>query len=618
MRYFKLLLKQFVFWMLFFALLRIVFLLYHTNIITHEKASFLSVIDSFYYALKLDVSTTCYILVLPFLLMSIQYFTGFKFLSKINTIYSAIFIILLSLINVAELGVFSEWQTKLHYKSLNYLQHPQEIFQTAETKTSVFLIIILLIIIFLSLFVYLKFFKVKLNKISGKYLASSLGILIIPVLLFVGIRGGVKQIPINQSEVFYSKHSVLNFAAMNSAWNLAYSISHNYDIMDENPFMFYEPEQAKHYVEKLYNYPNDSSLSVLKTNRPNIVIVILESWSATIIESISGNKGFTPEFQKLEKEGILFTNLYASGTRSQQAMSSIFSGFPATPLVDITESIEKYSKLPSFTSELKKLNYNNSFFFGGQLIYGNIKSYLISNGFDRLVELKDFKRSVPRGKLGVHDEFLYSRHIEELKNEKQPFLSALFTLSSHPPYDMPLDEIKYTSGEDKNFFNSIYYADQCLGKYIEEAKKQPWFKNTLFVFVADHGKSSIFNMVYGKPINYRIPLLLYGPVIKEEYKGVKFDKLASQSDIAATLLNQMGLSKQKFFWSKDLFNSECPEFVYYSFNRGFGWIRKDNYFVWDNDIKDFYLNELKAENKDSILKEGKSYLQYLFQEYMDM
>lgn len=616
--YYKSLFKQFVFWMLFFAFVRLVFLLFHLQIILSEKADLLSIVASFYHALKLDISTCCYILFIPFIVNTLKLFFRFKTLNKILTVYTVIIIFIISLITVAELGVFSEWQTKLHYKSLLYLLQPKEIFKTAPTDITLLLIAILLIIFTLSLFIYLKFFRVNVKKITANYFAAIVSILIIPILLFIGIRGGVKPIPISQSEVFYSRHSVLNFAAMNSFWNLAYSISHSYEIMNENPFVFYDKDEVKQLVEEIHKTSIDSTISVLTTKRPNIVVLILESWSANIIESISGEKGFTPEFHKLQKEGLLFINFYACGTRSQQAVSAIFSGFPSTPLVDITESIEKYSRLPSFTSELKSNGYSTSFYFGGQLSYGNMKSYLMSNDFERLIEEADFDNSIPKGKLGVHDEFVYTRHIEDLNNEKQPFLSAVFTLSSHPPYDMPMKTKKFIKGSEKNYLNSIYYADQCLGKYFEEAKKQKWYSNTLFVLVADHSRSTHLHLGYGEPGHYKIPLLLYGDVIKDEFKGSINKKNGSQHDIAATILSQMDMAFDEFSWSKNLLNINSPDFAYYAFVEGLGWVRPDNYFVWDKKIHGYYSVHLQAELKDSIIKEGKSYLQHLFQTYMDM
>ncbi|MFC2111013.1 LTA synthase family protein [Bacteroidota bacterium] len=586
--------------------------------IRNEEADLLSIMASFYHALKLDVSTCCYIMIIPFIICTLQLFFSFKILNKILMVYTSIIIIIISLITIVELGVFSEWLTKLHYKSLLYLLNPKEIFQTAQTGLSILLIAILAVIVTFSIYIYKKFFKVIVNKITLNYLFAIFSILVIPAFIFVGIRGGVKPIPISQSEVFYSKHSVLNFAAMNSLWNLAYSITHNYEIMEENPFAFYDKNEVKQMVEKIHETPTDSVVSVLKTKRPNIVILILESWSANIIESISGEKGFTPEFHKLQKEGLLFTNFYACGTRSQQAISAIFSGFPSTPLVDITESIEKYSKLPNMTSKLKKNGYSTSFYFGGELSYGNIKSYLMSNDFDKIVEDDDFDDSYPKGKLGVHDEFVYARHIEDLNNEKQPFLSSVFTLSSHPPYDMPMKNKKFTEGSEKNYLNSIYYADGCLGKYFEEAKKQDWYSNTLFIILADHSRSTHLHLGYGEPGHYKIPLLLYGEVIKDEFKGKINKKIGSQHDIPATLLSQVEISFYEFSWSKNLLNTHSPDFAYYSFVEGLGWVRPDNYFVWDKKIHGYYSEHLQPELKDSIIKEGKSYLQHLFQTFMDM
>jgi phosphoglycerol transferase MdoB-like AlkP superfamily enzyme len=355
---------------------------------------------------------------------------------------------------------------------------------------------------------------------------------------------------------------------------------------------------------------------VLTTDRPNIVLLILESWSADLIESLGGEPGITPEFHQLEKEGILFTGLWATGPRSEQAMSSIFGGFPAHPISSITVQPDKFSKLTTITHKLIAQGYHTSFYFGGQLIYGNIRGFILHNGFERITELENFGNDVKKGKLGVHDEFVLARQLNDLNKEKEPFFSALFTLSSHSPYDQPMEEVLHWGQNEKQYINSAYYTDHSLGEYFRNARKQPWFKNTLFILVADHSHNSYRNWPFTTPMYHKIPLLFLGDVIKDEFKGTTISKLANQPDIASTLLHQLNIGAEEFHWSRNLFNPYSPEFAYFSFEEGVGWIRPAGHFVYDARVKHFNELSLPDASKDSIIREGKSYLQAVFEEYM--
>jgi phosphoglycerol transferase MdoB-like AlkP superfamily enzyme len=348
------------------------------------------------------------------------------------------------------------------------------------------------------------------------------------------------------------------------------------------------------------------------------MMIILEGFSADLIESLGGEKGITPCFHSLEKQGILFTDIYSSGSRSEQGMAAIFGGFPSTPLAQIARQPDKFIKLPSLTQKLIDDGYYTSYYFGGQLIYGNLKGYIYSNNFDRIKEGYMFDSDLPRGKLGVHDEFVYPEIIKDLNNDKTPFFSAYFTLSSHTPYDIPnfKQNIQWPELE-KEYVNAAYYSDSCLGNFISLAKKQAWYKNTLFIIVADHGHTSYKLRDNWSPGYNKIPLLFYGDVLKSEFRGTQNSKTGSQVDIAATLLHQLKIKSNQFVWSKDLLNPTTPGFAMYAFEVGFGWVCPEGYTVWDHNLKKTLDVKLPEQKKDSVLKVGKAYLQQVYQQYFD-
>ena len=608
--------RQLLFWMLLFALSRTVFLIYNFNLLRIEGVGFAEAMASYWHALHLDLSTAGYFLIFPIVLLLVQSFYSPKWLNTINKVYVFIGVFLFCLLTVAELGIYPEWKTKMPYKAFTYLTNPTEVYDTISTGLFFSLLALFVVKFTISYFVYIKVFYRNLVHVTKNYLYSAIFALIIPVLLFISLRGGVQQIPINQSASYYSHHNILNLAAVNSGFNLFISIIENYKNFGKNPYSFYSKQEVDKTIKQIFKTERDSTTMVLTTDRPNIVLLILESWSADLIESLGGEPGITPEFHQLEKEGILFTGLWATGPRSEQAMSSIFGGFPAHPISSITVQPDKFSKLTTITHKLIAQGYHTSFYFGGQLIYGNIRGFILHNGFERITELENFGNDVKKGKLGVHDEFVLARQLNDLNKEKEPFFSALFTLSSHSPYDQPMEEVLHWGQNEKQYINSAYYTDHSLGEYFRNARKQPWFKNTLFILVADHSHNSYRNWPFTTPMYHKIPLLFLGDVIKDEFKGTTISKLANQPDIASTLLHQLNIGAEEFHWSRNLFNPYSPEFAYFSFEEGVGWIRPAGHFVYDARVKHFNELSLPDASKDSIIREGKSYLQAVFEEYM--
>jgi phosphoglycerol transferase MdoB-like AlkP superfamily enzyme len=609
-------LRQLAFWILFFNLTRLVFLLYYLNIIIVEKIRFTEVLGVFYHSLKLDLATTCYIMVFPFLILALQSVWSPRWLNWINKGYSAIVIIGYSLSAAGEMGIYAEWKTKLTYKVIKYLSHPGEIFNSAETGTFYLLLVIFFLLSAGAITAYFRFFYVNLENVRRNVWFTIGFLLVMPGLLIVGLRGGFQQIPINQSESYYSDHNILNIAAVNNVFNLYISIFENLSNFDHDPYVFMDKKSAAGIMRNLYRTNTDSTEFILKTSRPNIVLLILESWSADLIEDLGGEPGITPEFKKLEKNGILFDQVYASGSRSEQGMASIFGGFPAHPVSSITVQPDKFVKLPSLVKVLEKTGYSSSFYFGGQLIYGNIKSYIIFNGFDKIMEGADFPNSMPQGKLGIHDEFTLGYMENDIAGMKQPFFAALFTLSTHSPWDQPYDKPLKWGDNEREYINAAYYTDHCLGEFFAKAQTKAWFDNTLFIIVADHSHNSYRNWHPQSKEYHKIPLLFYGNVIKDQYKGTIRHKLGNQHDIAATLLGQMKLPASEFHYSKDLFNPASQEFAYYSTEDGVGWIRPNGDFAYDKG-PDFYYWWVDPNLADSIKQEGKAYLQTVFGEYMN-
>ena len=618
-RYIWTLFKLILFWMLFFLVGRLLFLCVYRPMLA--DVAFPEVAACFVHALRLDLSAVCYLLLLPLLLLSLSLCFRSRCLQFVMDGYMLFALLVCSLVQMGEIAVYGEWLSKLNYKILLYLRHPMEIVTTATTPQLLLSLLAVALLCGGFFLLYRKFvIRPEVLPVRRPYLWAPVAFVLSGGCCFVGMRGGFNAIPITQSAAYYSTHTVLNDAAVNPAWNLMCSF---YDFGDVDPdrYRFMDDAEADVLVAQVRKAEKDTALSLWGGGKVNIVFILLESWSADLIESLSGTQGVADCFHELESGGLLFTRFYANGHRSQQAMASIFSGFPPLPMYDITDDFSKYSRLPSLAAELKKAGYHTSFYFGGNLDYGNIRSFLLYCGFDRLVEEKDLDRRLPRGKLGIHDQYLFDIHRQALGREMQPFMSVLFTLSSHSPYDQPrLREVGEVTirHEETPFLNSVRYSDHFLGRYFEVVRKEPWYRNTLFVLMGDHSHPTHLGTQNLTPEYQHVPCLLYGEVLPKSWRGKKTDRVCSHVDVAATLLHQLGLDASCFVWGKDMLNPYAPQFAYFESYTGSGWIRPGAAYVgmesgsgW---VSTYYGDSLQYP---VVERESKAYLQSLYKRYLE-
>ncbi len=613
----KILGKRFIFWLLFFTVLRSVFLIYYRYLLVSESIPATDILLTFVNAFWLDVSTACYLLLFPLFIYSFHLFKPNSFSAKIEAVYTLLMISIYSLIAAAELGLYAEWKTKLSYKALAYLKNPDEVFNSASTSEFILLISIWMVQTLLAFYLFkkliIRYKQIEKIRIS----AVILSFIIYFFIIFTGIRGGWTAIPITTSAAYFSQHNILNMAAVNPGYNMLMSSINSGSFNNQNLFNTMPVDEARQLVNSIHNVEKDTTISIFKVKKPNIVVLLLESWSADLIESLGGEAGITPNFRQLEAEGLLFTNFYTSANRSQQAMGSLFAGIPGIPITTITNHPEKYAALPSLVQDLKKVDYYTSFYFGGELIYGNILSYLMHNEFDKIVEGKDLDAIMPRGKLGVHDEYLLKHFALALNSQRQPFFSTVFTLSSHSPYDFPKSSDIQWPKLEKEFVNSAAYSDYSLGEFFKLAKLQSWYENTVFVVMADHSHNTYRNHELQSFAYHKIPLLIFGPALVDSLRGKQFDKISGNTDVTATLLAQLGLSSKDYPWSKNLFNPYYQQFAYFELNEGFGWKRPEGEYVWNQLTNKAFVDSLPVDSRERIIKEGKAYLQVWYSEFLN-
>jgi phosphoglycerol transferase MdoB-like AlkP superfamily enzyme len=311
--------------------------------------------------------------------------------------------------------------------------------------------------------------------------------------------------------------------------------------------------------------------------------------------------------------------MYGSGFRTEQGLVSIFSGFPAQPNNSIITTPSKAEQLPSLNSDLGKQGYQSSFYYGGEVEFANMKSYLMDSNFGKIIDKDNFDKNQLNSKWGAHDEFVFKKQLDALKNEKQPFLSVVLTLSTHEPFEVPM-QTPFTGGEEpERFKKAAYYTDYCLFNYFNEAKKQSWYSNTIFILVADHGHHLPKNRNMNFPEGRRITAMIMGGALADSLRGKTVDKICNQNDIVATLLTQLNLPTENYKWSKDVFNDDTMEFAYYSNENCLGWVTPQQNIVYSYTSQTVEELQPKIEKKldKSILIQAKAYLQTLYQQYLD-
>lgn len=609
----------YIYWLLVFAVHRLIFLIINAGAVDPHDLGVGNLLSSFWNGLKLDFSMAAYTTVIAwfFVLLSLPF--PKKQARTAANIITSILLAAATLLAVADALIYPEWKTKINSLALSSLQRPSEVWKVTSAG-QFFLGLGLAGGVTLLLIVGLYRHQKRLPIYETHYsLNAALLLVIWPAILGLTARGGIKAIPINVSRVYFSEDAVLNDAATNTLWFFLLDLSHNRKFLSgENPFKSMSREEARATLQNLRKAASSrpKPISILRSKRPNLVFIVLESWSADLVAELGGDPGITPNFSAMTREGLLFTRFYANGNRSQQGIASIFSGFPALPVVTITENPGKSQTLPRFAGTFASLGYQTDFFYGGQLEYGNIKAFLLNNGFRSIKEDNDLV-DLPQGSMGAPDSVVAPAYAAHLNGLQRPFLSAFFTLSTHAPYDFPGHEKCTRQGREADYVCSATYSDAALGEFFAKVRQEPWFANTLFVLVADHSHSSYKLRENWQPGYRRIPLLLWGGALRHEFRGKLWDRVGSQVDLTTTLLHQMKLESSAYPWGNDLFDPSAPSYAYYEIGRGVGWVTDRGELVYDQENDRVLYSSYPLDQRVEAQKQAQAYLQSVVDYYLE-
>lgn len=597
LKYFINLIALYGFWIVLLAVQKPIFMLFNF----HKGLSIKDYFDVVSHGFILDSVTAAYLTIIPLIIITVSYFVKFN-LKRFIFIYTIIISIVVSILFAIDCLLFSYWGFRIDATIIFYLNNPSDSMASITFKDVIKFICIFIPYCLMIIFSY----KYTVNKLitnttsDNKFMDSLLTIIYLP-LLFILVRGGVSTATANVGMVYFSNNQYLNQSSINPVFSLLYSLSKKEDFSKEYVF-FNDKQQCQKMFNTLVEEQKDSTISVLNTDRPNVVIIILESFSANAVECVGGEKNITPNLNELSKEGIIFTNAYSNGMRTDRGVVSILTGFLAQPNMSIIKYPEKTRSLPTIAKSLSSIGYKTSMLYGGDINFANMKSYFYSSMYEKVIADKNFPVKYRLNKWGVNDETTFNYLYKEIKNRDNTkhYFNTFLTLSSHEPFEVPYHRLTDA------YLNTVSYTDSCIGDFVKKLKQTPQWKNLLLIFVADHGYQYPSNIQEFEQKKYHIPMLWLGGAIK---KHIVVKDYCNQTDIPKTLLKQMKLPCKDFIYSKNIFNDYAPKYAFYAYTNGFGFIDNSGITIYDHNRKQVIFSPNKERER-----KGKVLLQTLYQD----
>ena len=581
--------KTYLLTMLFFIIAKVAFMLYNSS----QAFSAGDVLAVLWHGLSLDFSTALYIISVPFLVCAASiWLGGIKALRILLRAYYLLIAVAMTLAFVADTSLYEFWLFKLDSSCLQYLETPTEAMASVSLGYIVVRIIAIAVVSALIWWAYTHP-RFSITPSHHRIMESAVALLFIP-LMIIGIRGGLGESTTNIGQVYFSQNQFLNHSAVNPVFNFIDS----FDKADAE-YSFMSDEACNKLMSELYNTQSINSDTLLNTQHPNIIIILLEGCGGEFTE-IGGRTDITPNLNKLAKEGIYFTNCYGNTWRTDRGTVCALSGYPSFPTLSVMKIPAKSRSLPNIARTLQEeRGYHTSYIYGGDINFTNMRSYLISGGFEHLTWMKDYTAEEQKtAQWGVRDDITFKTLYQMATTTESPFLIGFSTLSSHSPWDVPIRHF------DDEVINSFYYLDQCIGDFIQKLRKSEAWKNTLVVMLPDHGiphdgldeTTSLLN---------HIPMIWVGGAVKAPRK---IEQVCNQTDLPATLLGQLGISHDAFTFSRDVLSATYTQpFATHTFDNGFSMVDSASFVSYD-----FVSNKVIAEEgkkNEQLLTIGKAILQ---------
>jgi phosphoglycerol transferase MdoB-like AlkP superfamily enzyme len=582
-----LILKLALFYSVLFFIVRLLFCYF--NIPENNNEQFSDYLSAYIMGLRFDLIIISYVLMLPALILFLHqtFFKANKFLITAIKMYLGLITALILFIACANIPYFAQFGSHITTSVFAWRLTPGYTLKLIFSSIGYWGFFIVFLLLFVS---YIKlsniFFRIylkNLDKMPTNSLLASIGrFLVLAFLIFAAARGRLSsKSPMHEGMAIVSQNVFVNQIALNPNFTLIKSISRKASKTD----FLQNITTDLALCQKFYpqnQFPQNGKLSSViasttlfdSINKLNVVVVLMESFNMAKM-GYYHNKNLSPYLTELAKESVFFDRFFSSGIHTFNGLFSSTTGFPS---IYSEQGLRQYTKQPFITlaNLLKPYGYESYFCATHDPVFDNMEGFFKLNGFNNIISSNDFSSDKSLGVTGIPDHLLYNKLVQKINEAPQgkPFVAYIMTGADHGPWAIPKDVDFKPSGADEKE-NASMYADWSVKQFIEEAKKSAWYKNTVFVFLGDHGQ--IMNDVYDMPINYHhIPFIVHCP---KELKPEVNHNLGYQPDIVRTVSSLLKINYSNFSFGVNIFKEKRP-FVFFSADDKIGYVTEDDHFFY--------------------------------------
>lgn len=525
-------------------LLRPLFLIW--NFTSFGEASLLRALEIMWAGLPQDLAMAGYASVLLIMVRLGLYPTRFR--DKSVRIGAGFIAVVTALITTGDMMLYPFWQQRIDASVLPYLMNPSGVGESTSTG-QVLAFIAITALLSAVLYLLLRPAARKIEKRTLNPRADWWKYALAALLLFGAIRG-IERTPNSPVNAYRFKDKFSNHAGVNAPFSFFHSLV---IAADETDVSYYEAATCKQIMEPLMPQLSDSTTLHLRSERPNVVIIMLESFGAHLIEGLGGKAGVAPNLSQLCDSSVCFTQAYCSSWRTMQGIVAVLSGYPAQPTTYILRHMNKARTLGGLPLTLQQAGYDTHVLYGGDITYFNFLDYFYACGHQSYTALADFPEADQGSRSTVDDGQTFNWLYQDIMRRHaspRPWYISFLTASSHEPFEVPWQALP-----DKRL-NAFNYTDHCLGQFIEHLRSTPAWQNLLIVVTADHSFIMTPEVDVTSPEYAHIPLMLTGGAIEGP---ARIDKIVSQTDIPATLLALLGLPHEGMPFSRNVLS---PDYTY--------------------------------------------------------
>lgn len=539
---------------------------------------------------RVDIATLCWLFILPALLSSFMPLKGkvgecWKWVLRLWMVAGLWILVYMEL---ATAPFIQEYDLRPNRLFVEYLIYPKEVMSMLCTgyKLELFIGAIGTALTLVLGWKWSKKLTDSAQQINWKW--RPLLAIFVVLLCVAGARSSLGHRPLNPAMVAFSNDPLLNDLALNSSYSLLFAVNNMkseksaeqfYGKMDNQKMLdLVRASSTKVDFDPTLLPTMNSNPATYQGKRKNLVILLQESLGAQFVGSLGGLP-LTPNLDELMQEGWQFTQMYATGTRSVRGIEAVTTGFPPSPSRAVVKLSKSQTGFFTIADLLKEQGYHTQFIYGGEANFDNMKTFFFGNGFDQIVEEKNYTNPGFVGSWGVSDEDLYNKADEEferLSKGDKPFFSLVFTSSNHSPYEYPEGKIEQYDPEHMTRNNAVKYSDYALGTFFDKAKKSSYWDDTIFIVIADHD-ARVFGANLVPVKHFHIPALIIGKDIQPR----KDDRIANNIDMPPTLLSLIGVDAKTPMIGRDLTKplAREDERAMMQYDKNFGYLTRDNLVV---------------------------------------